>query len=124
MSDTPLFSVVIPNWNGLKFLKTCLDALRAQTYPNIEVIIADNASTDGSQDFIRTHYPEVILIDMGYNSGFTGACNAGMKHAKGDVIALLNNDTEVDCHWAEAVMDAFARHPNIGTVASKMLLFD
>lgn len=124
MSDTPLFSVVIPNWNGLKFLKTCLDALRAQTYPNIEVIIADNASTDGSQDFIRTHYPEVILIDMGYNSGFTGACNAGMKHAKGDVIALLNNDTEVDRHWAEAVMDAFARHPNIGTVASKMLLFD
>lgn len=124
MSNTPLFSVVIPNWNGLKFLKTCLDALCAQTYPNIEVIIADNASTDGSQDFIRTYYPEVILIDMGYNSGFTGACNAGMKHAKGDVIALLNNDTEVDRHWAEAVMDAFARYPNIGTVASKMLLFD
>lgn len=124
MSDTPLFSVVIPNWNGLKFLKVCLDALRAQTYPNIEVIIADNASTDGSQDFIRQNYPEVIVLDMGYNSGFTGACNAGMKHAKGEIISLLNNDTEVDSRWAEAVMDAFARHPKIGTVASKMLLFD
>jgi GT2 family glycosyltransferase len=125
MSDPmPLFSVIIPNWNGFKFMQTCLDALRAQTYPNIEVIIADNASTDGSQDFIRQNYPEVILLDIGYNSGFTGACNAGMKHATGDIVSLLNNDTEVDSHWAEAVMDAFARHPEVGTVASKMMLFE
>jgi len=124
MSDIPLFSVIIPNWNGLKFLEVCLNALRAQTYPHIEVIIADNASTDGSQEFIRNHYPEVILIDIGYNSGFTGACNAGMKAAKGDIISLLNNDTEVDKEWAEAIVEAFDRYPDVGTIASKMLLFD
>jgi len=124
MSDIPLFSVIIPNWNGLKFLEVCLNALRAQTYPHIEVIIADNASTDGSQEFIRNHYPEVILIDIGYNSGFTGACNAGMKAAKGDIISLLNNDTEVDKEWAEAIVEAFNRYPDVGTIASKMLLFD
>ncbi len=124
MSDIPLFSVVIPNWNGLKFLEVCLNALRAQTYPHIEVIIADNASTDGSQDFIRQNYPEVILIDIGYNSGFTGACNAGMKVAKGDIISLLNNDTEVDTHWVEAIVEAFDRYLDVGTIASKMLLFE
>jgi len=124
MSDIPLFSVIIPNWNGLKFLEVCLNALRAQTYPHIEVIIADNASADGSQEFIRNHYPEVILIDIGYNSGFTGACNAGMKAAKGDIISLLNNDTEVDKEWAEAIVEAFDRYPDVGTIASKMLLFD
>ncbi|GAB4525255.1 MAG: glycosyltransferase family 2 protein [Anaerolineae bacterium] len=119
-----LFSVVIPNWNGKKFLKTCLDALAKQDYPHIEVIIVDNASEDGSQDFIKTHYPEVRLIELPENRGFTGACNAGMQAAQGDVISLLNNDTEVDPHWASAVMDAFSRHPEAGLVASKMLLFD
>ncbi|MCU0497272.1 MAG: glycosyltransferase family 2 protein [Anaerolineae bacterium] len=120
----PLLSIVIPNWNGLKFLKTCLDALRAQTYRTLEVIIADNASTDGSQVFIRDHYPEVILIELPENRGFTGACNAGMQAAKGELICLLNNDTEVDSGWAAAIIDAFTRHPEVGLIASKMLLFD
>lgn len=120
----PLFSVVIPHWNGIKFLPTCLDSLRAQTYPNIEVIIVDNASTDGSQAFIKEHYPWVRLIELPENRGFTGGCNAGMQAAKGEIISLLNNDTEVEPTWAAAVMDAFERHPEVGSVASKMLLFD
>jgi GT2 family glycosyltransferase len=117
-------SIVIPNWNGKKFLQTCLDALRRQTCRDLEVIIVDNASSDGSQAFIRENYPEVRLIELPENRGFTGACNAGMQAAQGELICLLNNDTEVDERWAEAVIDAFCRHPDIGTVASKMLLFD
>ncbi len=123
MTD-PLFSVVIPNWNGKKFLQTCLDALAAQTYPQLEVIIVDNASQDGSQDYIRTYYPQVRLVELPENRGFTGACNAGMQAAQGEYICLLNNDTEVDPQWAAALVDAFARHPEAGSVASKMLLFD
>ncbi len=123
-SDTPLFSIVIPNWNGLKFLETCLDALRRQTYPAVEVILVDNASSDGSQAFVRERFPEAHLVELPENRGFTGACNAGMMAARGSVIALLNNDTEADANWAAAVMDAFARHPEAGMVASKMLLFD
>lgn len=120
----PLFSIVIPNWNGKQFLQACLDSLRAQTYQALEVIIADNASHDGSQAYLREHYPEVLLIELPENRGFTGACNVGMEAAKGDYIALLNNDTEVDSHWVEAVVDAFERHPDVGMVASKMLLFN
>ncbi len=119
-----LLSIVIPNWNGAKFLPTCLDALGRQTYPNIEVIIADNASVDVSQALLRSQYPQVKLVQLTKNEGFTGACNAGIRAAAGDYIALLNNDTEVDEGWAAAVVEAFERHPEIGIVASKMLLFD
>jgi GT2 family glycosyltransferase len=124
MTDSPLFSVVIPNWNGLRFLPTCLDALLRQTYPQVEIIVADNASHDGSQDFIRTTYPQVRLLELPTNKGFTGACNAGISAATGDYVALLNNDTEVDAGWVAAVVQAFAAHAEIGIVASKMLLFD
>jgi GT2 family glycosyltransferase len=119
-----LFSVIIPNWNGKKFLQTCLDALAQQIYPNIEVIIVDNASHDGSQAFIRENYPNVRLIELPENRGFTGACNAGIQAARGEYISLLNNDTEVDRNWAAAVVAAFEHHAEIGSVASKMLLFE
>jgi GT2 family glycosyltransferase len=119
-----LFSAVIPNWNGARFLPTCLDALAKQTHPNIEIIVADNASQDGSRELIKTRYPQVNLIELPTNRGFTGACNAGLKAAQGEFVALLNNDTEVDPGWAAAVVDAFQRHPEVGIVASKMLLFD
>ncbi len=119
-----LFSIIIPNWNGKHFLQTCLDSLRAQSHSPIEVIIVDNASEDGSQAFIREHYPEVRLIELPENRGFTGACNAGLEAAKGEYVALLNNDTEVDSQWAAAIVDAFERHPEVGIIASKMLLFN
>jgi GT2 family glycosyltransferase len=119
-----LFSIVIPNWNGARFLPTCLEALQRQTYSNIEVIIADNASSDGSQELIKRDYSWVTLVELPANLGFTGACNAGMLAARGEIVALLNNDTEADAGWAAAVIDAFERHPEVGSVASKMLLFD
>ena len=122
--SSPLFSVVIPHWNAVRFLPTCLDALKRQTYPHIEVIIADNNSTDGSRELVYREYPWVRVLELTENFGFAGACNAGIEAAKGEIIALLNNDTEVDPGWAAAVVDAFARHPEVGSVASKMLLFD
>ncbi len=120
----PTVSVIIPNWNGGKFLPVCLDALARQTYPAIEVIVADNASADGSQELLRTRYAWVRLVELPENRGFTGACNAGIQVATGAYIALLNNDTEVDAGWAAALVDAFERHPEAGIIASKMLLFD
>lgn len=119
-----LFSVIIPNWNGAQFLPTCLDALAGQIYTPIEIIIVDNASTDGSQALVAERYPAVRLIELPENRGFTGACNAGIQAARGEYIALLNNDTEVKPDWAEAVVGAFERHADVGAVASKMLLFD
>jgi GT2 family glycosyltransferase len=122
MAD-PLVSVVIPNWNGAVHLPACLKALRAQRYPQVEVIVADNGSTDGSLTLLAT-YPEVRVVALPENRGFAGACNAGMRAAGGEFIALLNNDTEVDPGWVEALVDVFGRHPDVGLVASKMLLFD
>lgn len=119
-----LLSVVIPNWNGARFLPDCLDALAAQTYPHLEVIVADNASTDGSQALVAAHPLAVTLVQLPENRGFTGACNAGMVVAGGEFVALLNNDTAVDAGWAAAVVAAFAADERIGSVASKMLLFD
>jgi GT2 family glycosyltransferase len=119
-----LLSVVIPHWNAAHFLPVCLAALQAQTYPQIEVIIADNNSTDESRPLIRESYPWVRLIELDANYGFTGACNAGIRASRGEYIALLNNDTEADPNWAQAVIDAFTRDPQAGSVASKMLLFD
>ena len=119
-----LLSIVIPNWNGAKFLPACLDSLARQTYQNLEIIIVDNASQDGSQELIKTNYPQVLLIELAENRGFTGACNIGIDAATGEFVALLNNDTEVDPNWAAAVLEAFVTHPKIGSVASKMLLFD
>lgn len=118
------FSVVIPNWNGARFLPTCLDALARQTYPHLEVIVVDNDSHDESKPLLREHYPWVVVLELPENRGFTGACNAGIEAAHGGYIALLNNDTEVDPGWAAAVVDAFERHPDAGSIASKMLLFD
>ena len=119
-----LFTVVIPNWNGRRFLKTCLDSLRAQTYPAIEIIIADNGSSDGSQRYVKANYPEAVLIELGANQGFTGACNIGMEAARGCFIALLNNDTEVEPNWVAEIVNAFDEHAEVGMIASKMLLFD
>ncbi len=130
MDSTPstqppaLLSVVIPNWNGARFLPDCLDALARQTYPALEILVVDNASADGSQDLVRSRYPQVRLIELPENRGFTGACNAGIQAAKGEFIALLNNDTEADVGWAAAAADVFRREAGVGIVAGKMLLFD
>ncbi len=124
MSVEPLASVIIPNWNGLKFLAPCLDSLTKQTVEPVEVIIVDNASTDGSQALIRDRYPEVTLIELPENRGFTGACNVGMEAAQAPIVILLNNDTEVEPDWIEQVLAAFDRHPDAGSIASKMLLYD
>jgi GT2 family glycosyltransferase len=119
-----LVSIVIPNWNGAHHLPTCLESLRRQTYPHVEVIVADNGSTDSSLALLARDYAWVQVLALGENQGFAGACNAGMRVAQGDFVVLLNNDTEADPRWVEETVAAFQRHPEAGIVASKMLLFD
>ena len=119
-----LISVVIPTYNGAHHMPTCLAALRRQTLLPYEVIVVDNASSDGTDALIARDYPEVTFIQLPSNRLFTGACNTGMKAALGDAVALLNNDTEADDHWLENVATAFARQPDAGFVASKLRLFD
>lgn len=123
-AHSPLVSVIIPNWNGAQHLPTCLDSLRRQTYPNLEVMLVDNASTDRSVALVRQDYPEVVLVELDKNLGLTGGINRGIEIARGEIIAPLNNDTEASPDWAEALVSVLLDHPDAGIAASKMLLFD
>jgi GT2 family glycosyltransferase len=119
----PPTSIVLVNWNGVAHLPVCLNALRAQTFRNFEIILVDNHSHDNSLELLARDYPEVKVIPLPDNHGFAGGSNVGMRAARGDIVILLNNDTEVDAHWLEEVVAAFERHPEAGSVASKMKLF-
>jgi GT2 family glycosyltransferase len=124
MDNLPSASVIVPNWNGAEHLPTCLDSLKRQTLAGVEVIVADNGSSDESLRLLERRYRGVQVLALGENRGFAGACNAGMRAARGDPVVLLNNDTEVAEDWLAQVLAAFERHPEAGMVASKMLLFD
>ncbi len=121
---SPRVSVIIPNWNGAHLLPMCLDSLRRQSYRDHQVMVVDNASTDGSRELLTRDYPEVRVLALPRNLGFAGACNAGIRATRSEWVALLNSDTQADEHWLAQVIAAFERHPEAGSVASKMLLLD
>ena len=121
---SPLISVVIPNWNGAHLLPVCIGSLRRQSYTGHEIIVVDNASQDGSLELLAREYADVRVVALPLNTGFTGACNAGIRASQGEFVALLNSDAEAHELWLANVVSAFKRHPEAGLVASKMLLFD
>jgi GT2 family glycosyltransferase len=122
----PLFSVIITNFNGLRFLDVCLGALRAQIYPKTctEIILVDDASTDGSAAFVAANYPEVRVIQAERNRGFIAGCHSGADAARGEWLVMLNNDTEAEPGWLAALAASAGTNPGAGAIASKMLLFD
>ncbi len=120
---SPRLTVVIPNWNGERFLKLCLGSLRDQSFRDFETLLVDNGSTDGSLDFVAEHFPEVKTLSLGENRGFSGAVNAGIWASETELVALLNNDTEQDQGWLEALMHAADSHPEAGLFASKLVDF-
>lgn len=115
----PLVSVIIPVWNGGEHLPTCLWALQAQTYAPLEIIAVDNASEDGSAELLAASYPAVRLLRNSKNLGFAGGCNAGLRAAQGEVLILLNQDTEVEPAWAEELAALFQRDASIGIAGCK-----
>ena len=117
-------SIVIPNWNGKHFLKDCLDSLVTQSYKNLEIIVVDNGSKDGSIEFLAENYPQVRVPRFEKNTGFSVAVNRGIRESFGEYIALINNDTVVDSLWVEELVKALDTHPEIGSVGCKMLAYD
>jgi GT2 family glycosyltransferase len=120
---SPRLTVVIPNWNGEKFLDLCLGSLRGQTFRDFEVIVVDNGSTDGSVTFVEEDFPEARVIPLKENRGFSAAVNAGIRASATELVALLNNDTEQDPGWLEALVSAADEHPEAGFFASKLVDF-
>jgi GT2 family glycosyltransferase len=121
--DPPLVSVVIPVWNGRSLLEPCLSALGAQSYPRIEIIAVDNASTDGSAHLIEARHREVRLLRSDRNLGFAGACNLGIDAAGGEIVVLLNQDAVADREWLHFLVEALAE-PKVGVVGCKVLYPD
>lgn len=119
-----MVSVVVPNWNGERFLEDCLESLRAQTYEPVEYLVVDDGSTDLSPDLVEARFAEMRLIRRAENGGFARAANEGMRQAAGDVVALLNNDAAASPTWVEEIVAAFERHPEAGSVACKMVLWE
>jgi hypothetical protein len=95
----PKVSVVVLNYNGLKYLKNCFDSLKKTKYPNFEVIMVDNKSTDESLYYTKKNYSWIKIIDAGSNSGWAIGNNIGVRNAKGKYILLLNNDTICEPDW-------------------------
>jgi GT2 family glycosyltransferase len=116
-------TVVIPNWNGERFLKLCLNSLRDQSFRDFETLLVDSGSTDGSLGFVAESFPEVKTIALGENRGFSGAVNAGIRASETELVALLNNDTEQNPGWLEALVRAAEDHPEAGLFASKLVDF-
>lgn len=116
----PTVSIIVLNWNGKGFLKDCLDSLKKVTYPNLEVIIVDNNSTDGSQAFIKKQYPTFTLIENKKNYGFAKGNNIGWKVAHGDYVLFLNNDTVVTPDFLQPLLADFKKNPKIGCLQPQM----
>jgi len=120
----PRVSVIIPNWNGARFLPTCLSSLARQTYHDFEIIVVDNASTDDSRELLAREFPNVRVLPLDRNRFFAGAVNAGIRATQSEIIVLLNNDTEAEPNWLKELLRALDANPNAGMAATKLRLFD
>lgn len=114
-------TVILPNYNGLKFMETCMASLARQNYKEFHTLIVDNGSTDGSADYIKEHYPQAQLIETGENLGFSGAVNIGIRSAGTPYVLLLNNDTEADPDFVGEMVNAIERSERVFSASSKMI---
>ena len=115
-------SIIIVTWNGKKYAEECLDSLHAFIRnPNVEVIVVDNASTDGTPEMIRDSYPGVILIRNDKNLGFAKANNVGMERSTGEFVCLVNSDVRVYEGCIEKCIDYMQKNSAVGLLGPKML---
>jgi GT2 family glycosyltransferase len=124
MSDKslpPLISVIIVNYNGKNFLSDCLISIFRQTYFPFEVIMVDNASDDGSVEYVQQNFPEVKIATQSTNRGFAGGTNAGILRAAGEFILTLNNDTIIASNFIDELAKTMMSDPSVGMCASKMI---
>ncbi len=117
-------TIVIPNLNGMRYLKECLDSLREQSRQDFSVILIDNGSTDGSADYVESHYPEVTVRRYETNRGFCCAVNEGIRMADTPYVILLNNDTACETSFVEKLTAAMEKEKDCFSCASRMVRMD
>ncbi|HNX10815.1 MAG TPA: glycosyltransferase family 2 protein [bacterium] len=122
-NSSPKISVIIPNLNGADFLKNCLPSLKAQSEPDFELILVDNNSIDDSRGITRNYFPTAQIIKNEKNEGFSRAVNMGIAAANSEYIFLLNNDTALDRHCLERIIQFLEQNNQVHFGATKMLYY-
>jgi len=119
----PAVAIVILNWNGKKFLEQFLPSVVASTYENFTIIVADNASTDDSISFLKTHYPQVSIIQHTENGGYAKGYNAALNQVDSEYYVLLNSDVEVTPGWIEPVIAVMEKDSTVAACQPKLLSY-
>jgi GT2 family glycosyltransferase len=120
---SPRVAIVILAWNGKDYLEKFLPSVAASTYPNLEICVADNNSTDGTADYIRQHWPELKLIRLERNEGFAAGYNSALAQVTADYFVLLNQDVEVVPGWIEPVIVLMEKDRSIAAAQPKLMDF-
>ena len=121
--DYPKVAIVILNYNTRKLLQKFLPSVALVNYPNLEVVIADNASTDKSLDFVTEYYPEYTTIKLDKNYGYAGGYNKALEQVKADYYVLLNSDVEVTADFIQPCIEAMQADEKLAAVQPKILDF-
>jgi len=116
-----LVSIIILNWNRKQDLEETLKALNLQTYRNIEVLIVDNCSTDGSQEMIENQFPDYWLINLPRNLGCEEGFNVGIVNAKGEILIFLDNDALLEDDGVKKIVEEFENDPTLGIIDPRIL---
>src|ERR1700761_3748811 len=122
--NTPKVAIVILNWNGVNHLRQFLPSVLSSVWPNLEIVVGDNGSTDGSVEFIKSTYPSITIIQNTENFGFTGGYNRVLAQVEADYYILLNSDVEVPPNWIEPVIALMESDPLIAVAAPKIKAYD
>jgi GT2 family glycosyltransferase len=118
MDTQPAVDLIVLNWNAKTYLDACLRSLAAQEYPHARIILVDNASSDDSVAFVRTHFPDVEVIASAVNRGFSGGNNLGLAHSRADIAVLVNPDVEAPPGWLTALIAPMLADARIGIAGS------
>jgi GT2 family glycosyltransferase len=120
----PFISIIVLNWNGKRFLPRCLEAIASQTFQDFEVLLLDNASTDGSAEGTETRWPGYRVVRFEQNLGFSAANNRGAEQAQGEWLAFLNNDAFAEPNWLAAMVRAIQANPQYAFFSSLLTYAD
>ena len=120
----PAVTAIVLNYNGAELLDVVIPSLERQTYPHLSVTLVDNGSTDGSADRVRARWPWVRIVEIPQNVGVAGALNRGVLESDTELVALLNNDIELEPDWLERLVAGLLQHPEAASASGKLLRFD
>ncbi len=119
--NKPMVTIIIVNWNGKKHLTGCLNSLKNQRYHDFEVVLVDNGSVDESVGFVQKNFPEVKIVQLPKNLGYSVGMNAGIENSKSKYVIALNNDTTVDQNWLSELIKMAESNQRIGSCQPKIL---